>query len=60
MIEYINAEQQPSVVIFENLSPSSVDQESIQDDPLVWPIVAKTHVGAHISHVNWCKTNLKG
>eukprot|EP00826_Nyctotherus_ovalis_P004986 TRINITY_DN11108_c0_g1_i26.p1 TRINITY_DN11108_c0_g1~~TRINITY_DN11108_c0_g1_i26.p1 ORF type:complete len:188 (+),score=45.32 TRINITY_DN11108_c0_g1_i26:144-707(+) len=59
IIEYLNAEQTPSVVIFENILSSGESQEVIQDPPLVWVIVSTGKKGSKISDVSWCKTQLK-
>lgn len=59
IIEYLNAEQAPSVVIFENIVSSSESQEVIQDAPLVWVIVSAGKKGSKITDVSWCKTQLK-
>jgi hypothetical protein len=59
MIEYLNVEQRPSVVIFENISSSSELQEIIQDPPLIWVIVAAGKKGSKIADISWCKIQLK-
>jgi len=47
------------VVIFENLSVTSNEYESIQDSSLVWVIVAAGKKGSKIADISWCKENLK-
>jgi len=59
-IKYLDSEERPSVVIFENISSFPTEsQEIIQDPPLVWVIVAAGREGSKIADISWCKTQLK-
>ena len=52
LINYINAEQYPSVVLFRNFN-------GVNSKPMIWIILTDKKTGSKISGIDWCKTRLK-